>query len=406
MKNTMISSICVFTLATPALAQQPAPVDTLCYDRHGKGVAEMICADYYRIVLQPDSTGRKPFRDFYRSGELKAEGEYLSLNPADDTNSVLDGRYTGYYKSGNIARREFRFAGRREGEYVTYYENGSIRDRAYYHDDRLEGTFTLFDECGEESVEIEYAAGEPRYDYYIVRSATGGESKFDLKTHAQIWQTPAPEEMISGYRNGEFWNFYTKNGITLGVRCSFVRDYGKYYRIDIRLENNTAVPLDLDPRNMYGFFEGPPQEFARASVLSARQYMKIVSRRQAWNSVLIGAIAGVTALGEEYVSRPTSHCCHHYEYEYDYDDCRHHHSSAHAIACDLLTAYVASHAAEKAARNEGYLRQTTVLQGETVIGHIHIRHQKGQRLYFTVDINGILHAFEWDTGKVIAGREQ
>ena len=81
-------------------------VDTLYYDKEWKVVGNKVFAEYYRVYpVIDDSVSRKPFRDYYITGELQSEGGFITIDRYDDSKSVFDGDWTSYYKSGKIEQR-------------------------------------------------------------------------------------------------------------------------------------------------------------------------------------------------------------------------------------------------------------------------------------------------------------
>ena len=80
--------------------------DTIFYDQNWKGVPNREFASFYRIVTESkDPNYRNRFRDYYITGELQAEGSYISIDKYDDQRSVFDGETTNYFKSGKIQRK-------------------------------------------------------------------------------------------------------------------------------------------------------------------------------------------------------------------------------------------------------------------------------------------------------------
>ena len=77
--------------------------DTLYYDKEWKGVESKAFASFFRVIPKSGNPNfRKPMRDYYITGELQSEGYYLSVDKYDDRNSVFDGAFTNYYKSGKV----------------------------------------------------------------------------------------------------------------------------------------------------------------------------------------------------------------------------------------------------------------------------------------------------------------
>lgn len=95
--------ICFFDIAF-----SQSKIDTLYYDKDWKG-CEQTFAAYRRVYSIPsDSNLTKRFRDYYITGELRADGEYVSIDKYDDSKSVFNGAFVYYYKSGKVERKGYK----------------------------------------------------------------------------------------------------------------------------------------------------------------------------------------------------------------------------------------------------------------------------------------------------------
>jgi len=93
------------------------------YKNSGQRVALKDSADYYRVILPPDSTGDKDLYrvyDYYSDGKLKSVGTSLT----QQANIVLDGTCIDYYRNGKRKRTAQYKNGRYTGITYTYYPNG------------------------------------------------------------------------------------------------------------------------------------------------------------------------------------------------------------------------------------------------------------------------------------------
>ncbi len=72
---------------------------------------------------------------------------------------------------------------------------------------------------------------------------------------------------------------------------------------------------------------------------------------------------------------------------------------AQLIASDRIADYDNALLSERAAKDEGYLKKTTVYPGETISGYIHVERKKGETMNINVDINGAIYTFNWNVGK-------
>lgn len=137
--------------------------DTIYYDIDWKGVPNREFAQFYRIVSnESDPNYTKKFRDYYITGELQGEGEYISIDKYDDQKTVFNNQNISYYKSGQIKSKGTFKDGILNGEYTTYYENGLIKTHCFYENGLEEGIFTGFLDDYTECFQIECHEGKPK----------------------------------------------------------------------------------------------------------------------------------------------------------------------------------------------------------------------------------------------------
>lgn len=72
---------------------------------------------------------------------------------------------------------------------------------------------------------------------------------------------------------------------------------------------------------------------------------------------------------------------------------------AQVIASNRIAAYDNALLSERAAKNEGYLKKTTIYPGEVITGYINIGRKKGTAMTINVNINGAIYEFPWNIGK-------
>lgn len=141
MKRLLITLI----IALVAIQSLFTQLDTLYYDKEWKGVSSKVFANYYRVIETPtlaSENSSKPFRTFYKSGELQSEGYYIKMSPEDDTETIFDGDFTAYYKNGNIEWTANYRNGLLDGEIIFYNENGLISEQAFFIDGLMDGIYT------------------------------------------------------------------------------------------------------------------------------------------------------------------------------------------------------------------------------------------------------------------------
>ena len=168
--NRVLLFVLLFVVGNGALSQER--IDTLYYSRSG------------------DAAGLKMFKDFYISGELRREGRFQTIDTLDDCRTVFDGDVVSYFKNGHMSEKSYYSGGLLEGEYRQYDENGTLKTRALYAGGELSGTYKTYNEDGSCRM-VEYRAGLPVHDYYLLADGSGNTLKFRIADDMPVWESPA-----------------------------------------------------------------------------------------------------------------------------------------------------------------------------------------------------------------------
>lgn len=429
------ASVFLLLLLMPVqyISAQKRSLDTLYYDKEWKGVSNKAFASFYRVLdLSDKSTSKKHFRDYYITGELQSEGGYISIDKSDDKNSVFDGEWINYYKSGKVEQKGFRKNGIEQGEYTAYYENGLVKTHVTMLDGKANGILTQFNEDGGMCTQIEMLNGEPKYDYYIVSNKDGYSSKISIKDNTPIWESPGLEEKKTEYRDGEAWPYYTKNGIMVAMTNNQVKDYGKWYQISLIISNHSIAPIEFDPEKITSTLTDLKGKEVALEVYSSDQYMRKVRRRQNLNMILAGIGEGLAAAGAGYSQSTTQTNSTYNGYSNSYGNAYAYGTGGYAyggysgtgsyhgnstttsttVTYDAAAAYQAQVIAsnrianyenallqDRAIKQEGYLRKTTIYPGDAIQGYVNIKRIKGASMTVLVDINGAKYEFPWNVSK-------
>ncbi len=379
-------------------------IDTLYYDKDWKSVSHKAFATFYRIYEIDNSKESKAFRDYYITGELYAEGHYISIDKNDDANSVFDGKCINYYKSGQIEKSRFLIGGVVEGDYTVYYENGLVNLHVPMKNGKMNGIMSQFSEDGYTCTQIEMIDGEPRYDYYVVSNKDGLLSKYRVSDKSQIWESPVVAEKNTCYFDGKQCSFYLKNGVLLSMTNEQVKDYGKWFQVSLLVVNNTMEPFDIDPSKIRAeLINAETLEKRRLAVYSSDKFIKKVKNSQNWKQFFMGLGEGLAAANAGYSTSVT-------QSNTTYSGALLGNSSttsttvsyngaaayqAHIIANNRIANNECSFLEERAIKEEGYLKRTTVFPGETISGYFNVMQEKGSILNVIVDINGAKYTFGW-----------
>lgn len=425
MKRLLITLV----VALVAIQSLFAQLDTLYYNKEWKGVSSKIFANYYRVIETPtlaSENASKPFRTFYKSGELQSEGYYIKMSPEDDTETIFDGDFTAYYKNGNIERTANYRNGLLDGEIIFYNENGLISEQAFFIDGLMDGIYTQFASDGTLSIQTEYLLGEPRYEYSIVTDIRGLSSKVRISDNKPFFDTVSPQDIHIEYKDGHQYKIYDANGLVLMASYKEVKDYGRYYQVQISLSNNSLFEIEFDPSYISANLTNQKGELTDLDVLSADEYIKKVKRAQDWEAALMGLAVGLSSMGAGTTTTTTttydngsiysngsvssygnagygsgsysdntyySETSTSYTTEYDATKA----FQTQVLLNKQLASYSSSLERDRVSKNEGYLKRSTIYPGETIIGYINIkRGKRGTMLDISIPINSIHYKFSWD----------
>ncbi len=136
--------------------------DTIYYAENMMNVATSGQASYYRLLMKQGQglSKKNVFQDFYMNGTLRAEGAYSFIDLGNDTNTILD------------------------GEITTYYKNGKEKWHGKYVNGKREGYFTMQMRQGGVAV-VQFENGKSAHDYFTITNADGTMEKrpiSDLKS--------------------------------------------------------------------------------------------------------------------------------------------------------------------------------------------------------------------------------
>jgi antitoxin component YwqK of YwqJK toxin-antitoxin module len=160
------------------------------YDKEGKVIASKIYEDgkllYEGIV---DEAGRKqgPWKHYYSSGELKAEGSYR------DDKKVGPWKY--YFRDGNLEQTGSYLSGKADGTWIWYFPNGEILREEEYVFGEEDGLSTEYSDSGKVIARGTYVSGYKE-----------GEWFFEVNDHRE------EGSYFEGLRTGLWKHYYLSNG--------------------------------------------------------------------------------------------------------------------------------------------------------------------------------------------------
>lgn len=208
-----------------------------------------------------------------------------------------------------------------------------------------------------------------------------------------------------------------------------LKDYGKWFQISLIISNKSLVPIEFDPEKMTASLQKSNGQEIALEVWSSDRYMRKVRRTQNWNMALSGIAEGLAAAGAGYSTSTTRtnstyngySNTHGNAYAYgsggyaygSYNGYGSYHgnssTTSHTVTYDAAAAYQARVIAsnrmvnyensllqERAIKQEGYLRKTTIYPGDAISGYVNIERGKGASMIVIIDINGAKYEFPWN----------
>lgn len=372
----LLTTIAIFIASLSVFAQD---IETYYYNKEGKSVNQVF-ADYYRVISVPtESNPDKIFRDFYNSGKIKGEGHYISIDPANVYNSILD------------------------GECIFYKEDGTIEKKYTMKDGALHGTYVEFNPSGTEFTQIEYDNGEYANEWYYKANTTGAYGRFKHNTNEPIYDKFNPDAHFTTWIDGVPWLSYTVNGLTISMAIQQSTAYGRYHEVSLMIDNATFNNMIIEPSiEVTAYASDRPTGLSNPAeervVLSYDSYMQKVKNRQTWAAVAMAvssAAAGVTsAMAPNSASISVNG---HTAFINSYGN----HVSI--FSPDLAFAGVGeAWASDRKIIQKGYLKKNTITSGDIISGYFNIKREYYDYLVVYYNFNGVKIPFYWDVSGTTA----
>lgn len=208
------------------------------YDDDGNVVESKIYSDgivLFEGVVDEEGRRQGPWKEYYRSGELKAEGSYkdnLKIGTwkyyyidgeleqiGGYRRGLADGLWTWYYPNGEVWREEEYLMGREDGLSVEYSDSGTVLAKGNYVDGFRDGQW--FFEINDHREEGSFFEGERNGEwrhYYLENDQLRfvGRYENNLENGVHIYYYPNGQVKRRGnYQLGEkdgIWEYFTEEG--------------------------------------------------------------------------------------------------------------------------------------------------------------------------------------------------
>lgn len=416
-----------YTLIT--LRALSATVDTLYYDDKWKGVEAPQFASYMRIAYYPsDPNMPKKVKDYYITGELQGESNFISIDKYDDSKSVFDGENKSYYKSGQVHVIGHYVNGVLNGDIIEYYPNGNYKSKFKAVNGHYDGFYYAYSEDNRLIYATLYKDGvaEPYYHKIYDKQEVG---VFNSSNNSPVITRPIPS-YVKEEKIGDINAFtYLLNGIRLTSNMKEVKDYGKYYRVYVLLTNYTNSSINFGTNNIEAEIVNKNETATPLKIYTADEYVKRISKKTAlakWyhntNEKMNAAQAGKTTIqtqvnGSSQTNSSTYGRGNAYSnngnYAYgNYNSQTNSNNNYSGTATTTITDYAAAYEAQQTAqqniddynanleaikknRYDNYLHQTTIQPYNSVMGYINIDKESGTELHVMFAINGQTYQFNF-----------
>ena len=198
-------------------------------------------------------------------------------------------------------------------------------------------------------------------------------------------------------RDGNAWKVFAVDGMDVLMNVRYLQHYGKYYRIDLYIQNNTDVPVRFDFRNTTVASRlGPVKLFPQ------NRYLNRISGRKTAKTIGLGICTLCATLFLATIVRgdPDDRD------SFGEDLLRDIGSAAIEEAGYIATMMIADSEAEDMARIErnsiGYLSDYTIAPNNAIEGHAYAKYKPGaDSIEITLPIGNRKYVFNWDTTSLV-----
>lgn len=174
-----------------------------------------------------------------------------------------------------------------------------------------ENRYMLFDKIGQKHafvLEFEKIPDVSRFTIIENESIDNALNFYEIKTdttnissyrNIDDYVAPYPvKEMVRYADNGNIITYIKYKGIIITTSPQVVKQYGKYYTINLSIQNLSGRSILFDPSKIYA--KGWTQKKKKKKmfdmkVLSALEYDKKVAKKQAWNNFWVAVEEGMAA---------------------------------------------------------------------------------------------------------------
>ena len=272
---------------------------------------------------------------------------------------------------------------------------------------------------------IESEQNPNAYNIFGIRPDTTQVTEF-VNLDKMVEDYPIVRERGMYLKNNVLIQYVKAKDIVLTMYVQAVKEYGKYYTVNMDLQNFSGKSILFALHNVsaegYIVQEGKPLKTIPLEVLSSYEYDKKVARKQAWNNFWVALGEGMAASNAGYSSSSTTYSGDSYTsaYGHAYGYSGNTYGYANAYGSAYTTTYgrsntqsyngAAAYAAQQNARanveryasgqyeirqqlNEGYVKNNTIQNQVEYSGFFNIKYKKIDHIKVEFLIDGIVFPF-------------
>ena len=272
---------------------------------------------------------------------------------------------------------------------------------------------------------IESEQNPNAYNIFGIRPDTTQVTEF-VNLDKMVEDYPIVRERGMYLKNNVLIQYVKAKDIILTMYVQAVKEYGKYYTVNMDLQNFSGKSILFALHNVsaegYIVQEGKPLKTIPLEVLSSYEYDKKVARKQAWNNFWVALGEGMAASNAGYSSSSTTYSGNSYTsaYGHAYGYSGNTYGYANAYGSAYTTTYgrsntqsyngAAAYAAQQNARanveryasgqyeirqqlNEGYAKNNTIQNQVEYSGFFNIKYKKIDHIKVEFLIDGIVFPF-------------
>lgn len=205
-------------------------------------------------------------------------------------------------------------------------------------------------------------------------------------------------EIKSEFRDGTEWKYYIDNDVKISSTSIVERDYGKWYKINIIIFNNSNKSIEIDPeKHINAQSIDKDNKLTNLEVWNSEKYLKKVKRAQNWAIALSSAAEGLNVGTAGYSNTSSYSYNNGYTYSNNYNNSQAY--QAKVISQMRLEDLSNKMFDERKTKQLGYLKKNTIHPGESIQGYVNIKYVPANKLYLAILIQNTNYKFNWDYSK-------